>query len=49
MPKVNYRQLKRRREETQKKEQLEKQLRRGRVPDAPPAEPGAPVPPQDRR
>jgi hypothetical protein len=49
MAKVNYRPLKRRREETQKKEQLEKQLRRGRVPetagdaDAPPP-PAAPPP-----
>lgn len=32
MPKVNYGQLKRRREEAKKKEQNEKQARRGRVP-----------------
>jgi hypothetical protein len=49
MAKVNYRQLKRRREETQKKEQLEKQARRGRVPETSgetdaPAPPGTPPP-----
>ncbi|MCZ8133071.1 MAG: hypothetical protein O9284_17525 [Steroidobacteraceae bacterium] len=32
MPAPNYRQMKRRREDAQKKEQLEKQARRGRVP-----------------
>jgi hypothetical protein len=48
MAKVNYRQLKRRREDAQKKEQAEKQVRRGRVPDAVPPAPGdaPPRPPQ---
>jgi hypothetical protein len=46
MAKVNYRHLKRRREETQKKEQLEKQARRGRLPDPPaPGEDRGPLPP----
>lgn len=35
MAKVNYRHLKKRREEEQKKHQANKQLKRGRVPDAP--------------
>jgi hypothetical protein len=46
MAKVNYRLLKRQREESRKKEQLEKQAKRGRVPDAtdaPPADGAAPA------
>ncbi|MCU0760112.1 MAG: hypothetical protein MUF07_13075 [Steroidobacteraceae bacterium] len=37
MAKVNYRLQKRQREEARKKVQLEKQAKRGRVPDAPDA------------
>lgn len=50
MPKVNYRHMKKRREEAQKKEQSEKQARRGRVPTAHDSQPepaptgGAPPP-----
>lgn len=55
MPQVNYRQMKRRREEAQKKEQLEKQARRGRMrpdaeaPDALPVPGSAPRPPSGGR
>jgi hypothetical protein len=45
MAKVNYRLQKRQREEARKKVQLEKQARRGRVPDAPQAGAGPVDPP----
>lgn len=48
MARVNYRQLKQRREEAQKREQAAKQSRRGRVPDPPPDGAGAPPPGQPR-
>ena len=44
MARVNYRQLKQRREEAQRKEQAAKQQRKGRVPGQPAD--GAPAPPQ---
>jgi hypothetical protein len=36
MARINYRQLKQRREDAQKREQVAKQSRRGRLPDPPP-------------
>jgi len=41
MAKVNYRLQKRQREEARKKTQLEKQAKRGRVPEATPGEPAS--------
>lgn len=41
MAKVNYRLQKRQREEARKKTQLEKQAKRGRVPEATPGEAGS--------
>lgn len=42
MARVNYKQLKQRREDAQKREQVAKQSRRGRLPDPPPGADGAP-------
>lgn len=49
MARINYRQLKQRREDAQKREQAAKQSRRGRLPDPPPGTPDGTPPGNDRR